>query len=221
MKAYIIIISALVVGFNTYAQNNRAEAWKFKGASLFVKALPEAEYDIVDEVKITGVGKSSKEAIKLQGAIGYNQISEGIDKFNEIIKKAEKKGKKIEYDGIIVVKPKLITFIKLKGDVQGAGPTGVGAVMVAQKEKKTGKMVFYASKPYEDYEVISRINYNSSGLGETMRGLNGLDVPINGMLDKGMRWVKKGKISSDFDALLISWSAIRSGRIEGELIKFK
>ena len=133
--------------------------------------------------------------------------------------KAEKKGNKLEYDGAIVEGNK-VQIIKLANGSKGTDFTKKGAISIAQPEKKTGKLVFFASKPLEDYEVVSDITYNQRGLGETMRGKSTMDVAVNGMLDKGKRWVKKGKISSDFDALIVDWRMLRMGKVRGELIKF-
>ncbi len=216
--SFILIVGFL---FPQAQEKQKAEAYKSNNVNYFIKSVPEAKYEVVGEQKVTGVGKTTSYTVGIQGAAGYNQIQQGIAEFNEQQLKLAKKGKDVKYDGIIVDKPKLVQFIKLDISAKGSGYGSIGATAISNIEEKTEKIVFYMSKPAQDYDVVSQISYNQGGLGETMRGGNQMDVAINGMLDKGIRWVKKGKIASDFDALLIDYSTIVRGQVSGELIKFK
>jgi len=217
----LILSMILLVGFlfPQAQEKQKAEVYKSNNVNYFIKCLPEAQYAIVGEQKVTGVGKGTQYIGGIQGAGGYNQIQQGIAEFNEKQLKLAKKGKDIKYDGILVDKPKLIQFIKLETSAKGAGYGNIGAVAISNIEEKSGKIIFYMSKPNSDYKVVSSITYNEGGLGETMRGGNKMDLAINGMIDKGKRWVKKGKIDTDFDALLIDYSSIARGQLKGQLIK--
>lgn len=218
MKKFLILI--LFLSHQLVAQEiEKAEVFKLDGVNLFAKCLPEAAYELVEEIKASGMLKSSRTQAEIIGAAGYNKFTYGLEQMNDLKLKAEKKGKTLEYDGAILIGNK-VQFIKLEEGVKGTFSKN-GAISIAEAEKKTGKLVFYASKPLADYEVVSEIDYNQGGLGETMRGTSTMDVAINGMLDKGLRWVKRGKIDSDFDALIVDWRMLRMGKVRGELIKFK
>lgn len=216
----LLFICAMGLAISSIAQREKSEVFKLEGVNLFAKSLPEVDYEVVEEIKASGMLKSSKTNSEIIGAAGYNKFTYGLEQMNDLKLKAQKKGKTLEYNGAILDGNKVI-FIKLEEGAKGTDFSKSGAIAVAQHEKKTDKLIFYASKPLAEYEVVSEISYNQGGLGETMRGGNSMDVAINGMLDKGMRWVKKGKIESDFDALIVDWRALRSGRVSGELIKFK
>ncbi|MFY0608022.1 MAG: hypothetical protein JXR10_14985 [Cyclobacteriaceae bacterium] len=219
----LLLSFILLVAFNylVIGQDNvKAEAYKANNVNYFIKSVPEAKYEIVGEQKVTGVGKTTSYTAGLHGAAGYNQVQQGIAEFNDKQLKLAKKGKDVKYDGILVDKPKLVQFIKLENGAKGAGYGAVGATAISTIEAKSGKIVFFMSKPNQDFTVVTDITYNQGGLGETMRGGNKMDVAINGLIDKGRRWVKKGKISSDFDALLIDYSSIVMGQVKGQLIKF-
>lgn len=210
----IITLSCLLIAITLSGQDNsKTRVLKENGVNLFVKCLPVEEYEVLDVVKVTGVLKTAKHNSKLRGAAGYNKIKAGIQKFKD------RKGAP-EFDGVIVDSPGIIKIIRLKKETLGSGAGMTSAQGLALREKKTKKLVFYASFPLEKYTVVTTLEYNRGGLGETMRGKNQLDVAINGLLDKGMRWVKKGKIDSDFDALIIDWRALQQGKVKGELIKF-
>ena len=116
-----------------------------------------------------------------------------------------------------MIKPNLILFIKLPDGSKGSGYGKTGAIAIVEKEKKTGKYIYYASNHEDYYEVVTDISYNQGGLGETMRGTSTIYVSINGMLDKGKRWVKKGKIDSYIHAIILDWRALRSGKVRGEI----
>ncbi len=222
MKKLILSLILLVGFLFPQAQEKQmAEAYKTNNVNYFIKSTPEAKYEIVGEQKVTGVGKTTSYTAGIQGVAGFNQVQQGIAEFNEQQLKLAKKGKDVKYDGILVDKPKLVQFIKLELGSKGAGYGAVGANAISVVEEKSGKIVFFMSKPNLDFDVVSEITYNQGGLGETMRGGNTMDVSINGMIDKGKRWVKKGKIASDFDALLIDYSSIVRGQVKGQLIKFK
>lgn len=212
----------LLVGFlfPQAQEKTKAEAYKANNVNYFIKSVPEADYEVVGEQKVNGVGKGTQYIGGIQGAAGYNQIQQGIAEFNNKQLKLAKKGKDVKYDGILVQKPNLITFIKLDANAKGAGYGNIGATGISTVEKKTGKIIFFMSQPMSAYTVVSEITYNQGGLGETMRGGNKMDVAINGMLDKGKRWVRKEKISSDFDALIIDYSSIALGQVKGLLVKF-
>lgn len=203
------------------AQNvEEAEVFKLDGINVFVKAQPVGNYGVLEEINVSGALKSSKTQSQMIGAAGFNKLKYAIGEMNAMNQKAQKKGNDQPFDGVIMIKPNKVQIIKLLPNEQGT--TGIkGALAFAEREKKTGKLVFYASRPETDYEVVAPITYNQGGLGETMRGVSSMDVAINGMLDKGIRWVKKGKISSDFDALIVDWRMLRLGKVRGELIKFK
>jgi|GEM_PF-5597317 len=216
--SFILLVGFL---FPQAQEKQKAEAYKTNNVNYFIKSVPEAKYEVVGEQKVTGVGKTTSYTAGLQGAAGYNQIQQGIAEFNDKQLKLAKKGKDVKYDGILVDKPKLVQFIKLDITAKGSGYGSIGATAISNIEEKTGKIIFFMSLPSQEYDVISQISYNQGGLGETMRGGNKMDIAINGMLDKGVRWVKKGKIASDFDALLLDYSTIVRGQVSGQLIKFK
>lgn len=216
----LLFICAIGLAMSSFAQQEKAEVFKLEGVNLFAKSLPESEYEEVEEIKASGMLKSSRTHAELIGAAGYNKFTYALEQMNDLKLKAQKKGKTLEYDGAILNGNKVL-FIKLESGAPGSGFGNNGATSIAQREKKTQKLIFYASKPMADYKVVSEITYNQGGLGETMRGGNTMDVAINGMLDKGKRWVKRGKIDSDFDALIVDWRMLRMGKVRGELIKFK
>lgn len=220
-KLSLSLILLLGFLFPQAQEKQKAEAYKANNVNYFIKSMPEAKYEVVGEQKVTGVGKTTSYTAGIQGAAGYNQIQQGMAEFDEKQRKLAKKGKDVKYDGILVDKPSLISFIKLDPTAKGAGYGNIGATAISTIEKKSEKIVFFMSKPAGEYDVVSQISYNQGGLGETMRGGNKMDIAINGMLDKGNRWVKKGKIASDFDALLIDYSSIVMGQVSGQLIKFK
>jgi hypothetical protein len=219
MKKLIIILILTAFGKTLFAQDQAvAECYKDNRLiNYFIKSVPQGDYEVIGEMKVSGAGKTTQNAAALLGAAGFNHVNEVINEFNKkVVLKKAKKGIKVHYDGVIVDKPKFAVFVKLTEAPSGT----VGAKAIAQAEPKTGKLVFYMSRPLASYSVVSEITYNQGGLGETMRGGNQMDVAINGMLDKGKRWVKRGKIESDFDALVIDPSAILRGQVKGELIKF-
>jgi len=219
MKKLLILTLFLSHQLLMAQKNDKAEVFKLDGVSLFAKCLPEANYEVIEEVKASGMLKSARTNAELIGAAGYNKFTYALEQMNDLKLKAQKKGKTLEYDGAIL-DGNLVQIIKLAQGSKGTGAGNNGAISIAESEKKTEKLVFYASKPLADYKVVSAIDYNQGGLGETMRGTSSMDVAINGMLDKGLRWVKKEKIDSDFDALIVDWRMLRLGKVRGELIKF-
>jgi hypothetical protein len=213
MRASLLLCCLLLSVGLSGQDTAKTRVLKVDGVNLFIKCLPVEEYVVLDEVKVTGTLRTAKYNSNLRGAAGYEKIQTGIKKFRD-------KKKSPEFDGVIVDQPDRIKIIKLKAGTLGAGPGITSAQGIAQIEEKTEKLVFYASLPLEDYTVISEVEYNQGGLGETMRGKNQLDVAINGLLDKGKRWVKNEKIDSDFDAVIIDWRALQQGKVKGALIRF-
>ena len=217
---------SLIIGFlgllvTAEAQEiEKTDVFKLDGINVFVKCEPIADYEVLEEINASGALKGSKTHSQVIGAAGFNKLKYAIQEMNDMNLKDAKKDRARKFDGVMIAdKPNKVLVIKLKDGAEGT--IGMqGAKALAQREKKTGKLVFYASKPTSNYEVIENITYNQGGLGETMRGGNSMDVAINGMLDKGLRWVKKGKINSDFDGLIIDWRMLRLGKIRGELIRF-
>jgi hypothetical protein len=215
---HLVSVILILTSWAIFAQEvTEAECFKRGNINYFIKSVPAGDYEVVGEMKVSGAGKTTQNAAKLLWAAGFNHVNEVIAEFDQkVVLKKAKKGIKVEYDGVIVEKPKFAQFIKLKDP----SADNVGARALAQAEPKTGKLVFFMSRPLSDYTMVSEISYNQGGLGETMRGGNQMDQAINGMIDKGNRWVKKGKINSDFDALILDPNAISRGQVKGELIKF-
>ncbi len=213
----LILVVLSVVGF---AQENiLATVSKYKKVNMFVRSTPVASYEVVGTMKTSSLGKGSKYQGKAFGAAGYNQITTGID---DGLEKYKKKSKGIEsaFDGVIADKAGKLTLIKLDPQAKGAGQIGLGADANVTAEKKTGKLIFYVCRPRAEHDEVGELTYRQGGLGETMRGVTHMDVAINGLIDRGLRQVKKGEME-EFDGVVIAQRALDANRVIGTFVKFK
>lgn len=228
MKIILLTLCVLsgTLSFSQTPDRDLAQVMKIDGINVFVKSKPYEHSYLVEEIKVSGFMKSAKEQAKMSGAAGYKHLQYAIQKGKEEMSNVKKHGDgKIagnveKFNSIRHIKGSKYELLNVHTGNAGSGKGVSGALARVESEHKTGKLVFYAAKPLAKYEVVSKITYNQGGLGETMRGVTFLDVAINGMLDKGVRWEKKEKIEA-FQGLIVDWRAMRAGQVKGELIRFK
>ena len=208
MKKLLTLALATTLSFVAIAQENISRSFSYHGKDVFIKAEPNAKYDLVDDFKCP-TGEDYR------GAGGLRKILGGIDKAIE----KERKGKVNAFNAIICAKPGKITLIDLERQ-----ETTTGQLCTVVAEKKSQKLVFVCNYPTTPFDVVENVKFTEGGIGTTYRGGNSLEIMVNGFLDKASRQEKKGKILA-FDAIYIDTKHLQSGFFgltsNAVLIKFK